>query len=273
MENLVSTEWLADNFDQVKLIDASWYMPAEERDCHTEYLAAHIPGASFFDIDEIADKSVDLPHMLPSVEKFVSRVRAMGISDGDAVVVYDTLGVFSAPRVWWTFKTFGMDNVAVLDGGMPKWMAEGRGVESGEITTHPSHFHATLRPEHVIDLAGVDAARGDVQIIDARSAERFRGEVAEPRPELRRGRIPGSRNVFFNDLTDDGQMKPAADIRCIFEAAGVDLSQPAITTCGSGITAATLSLAMALTGAAETAVYDGSWTEWGGRDDTEVATG
>ena len=273
MENLVSTEWLANNLDRVKVVDASWYMPADERDCQAEFLEAHIPGAVFFDIDGIADTSVDLPHMLPSVEKFVSRVRSMGIGDADPVVVYDTAGVFSAPRVWWTFKTFGKDNVAVLDGGMPKWIAEGRAVESGEIVRNPSHFHATLIPARVTDLDGVNAARGSVQIVDARSAARFRGEVAEPRAELRRGRIPGSRNVFFADLVENGQMKLPAELRRIFEDAGVDLSQPTITTCGSGITAATLSFVMALIGADNSAVYDGSWTEWGGRDDTEVATG
>ncbi len=273
MENLVTTDWLSDNLDRVKIVDASWYMPAENRDCQAEYLARHIPGAVYFDIDEIADTSVDLPHMLPSEEKFVSRVRAMGIGDSDPVVVYDTAGVFSAPRVWWTFKAFGKDDVAVLDGGLPKWVAEGRDIETGEVIPNRSHFHAKLNPARVIDLDGVNAARGTVQIVDARSAVRFRGEVAEPRPELRRGRIPGSLNVFFADLSENGQMKSPDAIRAIFTAAGVDLSQPAITTCGSGVTAAMLSFAMALAGADHSAVYDGSWTEWGGRQDTEIATG
>ena len=272
MDNLVSTEWLADNLDRVKLVDASWYMPADERDCHAEYLAAHIPGAVFFDIDEIADTSVDLPHMLPSADKFASRMRALGVG-GEDVVVYDTAGLLSAPRVWWTFKTFGKDNVAVLDGGLPKWVAEGRAVETGAVETKRSHFHAALNADRVIDLDGVNAARGAVQIVDARSAARFRGEVAEPRANLRGGRIPGSLNVFVGDLSEGGLMKSPSEIRRIFEAAGVDLDKPAITTCGSGITAATLSFAMALAGADNSAVYDGSWTEWGGRDDTEVATG
>ncbi len=273
MENLVSTAWLADNLDRVKLIDASWYMPADNRDCRDEYLNCHIPGAVFFDIDEVADTSVDLPHMLPPLPKFVSRVRAMGIGDADSVVVYDSAGVFSAPRVWWTFRAFGVENVAVLDGGLPKWQSEGRPVEGGDIIVRPSHFHAQLDESQVVSLDGVTAARGKTQIIDARSAERYRGEVAEPRAELRRGRIPGSLNVFFGDLIDNGEMKPVSELKAIFEAAGVDLKAPSISTCGSGVTAAILTLALELIGAENAAVYDGSWTEWGGRADTEVQTG
>lgn len=273
MQNLVSTEWLAENLDEVRVLDASWFMPADDRDPSAEFLAAHIPGALFFNIDEIADTDSDLPHMLPAVEKFVSRVRRMGISNTDRVVVYDTAGVFSAPRVWWMFKVFGLADVAVLNGGMAAWLVERRAVETDVRAFEPSHFSAALDAGMVRDLAAVDAAREDVQVVDARSSERFRGEVAEPRVELRRGRIPGSLNVFFGDLVEGGQMKDAAVLRTIFEAAGVDIDAPTITTCGSGVTAAVLTLALAELGHTDNAIYDGSWTEWGGREDTEVAAG
>ncbi len=273
MQNLVSTEWLAENLDKVRILDASWFMPADKRDPSAEFLAAHIPGALYFDIDEIADTNSDLPHMLPAVEKFVSRVRRKGILNADKVVIYDTAGVFSAPRVWWMFKVFGLADAAVLDGGMAKWLVEGRAVETVVRAFRPSHFAATLNGDMVRDLAAVDGARGDVQIVDARSGQRFRGEVAEPRAELRRGRIPGSKNVFFGDLVEGGQMKDVAALRVIFDTAGVDINAPTITTCGSGVTAAVLTLALAELGHTGNAIYDGSWTEWGGRMDTEVSTG
>ena len=276
-KTLVSTSWLADNLKSpdLRLIDASWYLPHMNRDPKAEYAAAHIPGARFVDIDDVCDARSDLPHMLPPVEKFMSRMRALGIGDGHQVIVYDGMGIFSAPRVWWMFKYFGQDNVAVLDGGLPKWVSEGREVTDEPPVIRDRHMVPNERPELVRDVTQVAASAklGDHVIIDARPADRFRGEAPEPRAGLRSGHIPNSRNVPFTALLDsNGTMKNPGEMRLIFESAGVDLTKPAITTCGSGATAAILSLALERIGVKH-ALYDGSWAEWGMYSDLRVATG
>jgi Rhodanese-related sulfurtransferase len=276
-KTLVSTDWLAEHLKapELRLIDASWYMPADNRDCRAEYEREHIPGARFVDIDEVADLRSTLPHMLPPVEKFMSRMRALGIGDGHQVVVYDTSGIFSAPRVWWMFKYFGQDNVAVLDGGLPKWKSEGRPVTDISPVIRDRHMVVDVRPELVRDVTQVAAASklGDYVIIDARSSGRFRGEEPEPRPGLASGHIPNSRNVPFTEvLNPDGTLKSNEALRRIFETAGVDLNKPAITTCGSGASAAILGLALTRLGVAFS-LYDGSWAEWGMYGDLKVATG
>ena len=275
---LVSTEWLAAhlNAPDIRVVDASWYMPAEKRDARAEYEAAHIPGALFFDIDEISDSASDLPHMAPPVEKFISRMRKMGIGDGHRVIVYDGEGVFSAPRVWWLFRHFGKEDVAVLDGGLKKWRAEGREIEDLAPMPRERHFTARRNAALVRDVTQVARATklGDEQIVDARSPSRFRGEEVEPRPGLRAGHIPGSLNVHFRALlNDDSTMKDEDGLRAAFEDAGVDLSKPIVTTCGSGITASILALALDILGVKRVAVYDGSWSEWGAYPDLKVETG
>ena len=275
---LVSTDWLAAHLKDpdLRVLDASWFMPESGRDAKAEYAAAHIPGARFFDIDEISDQRSNLPHMVPPVEKFMSRMRAMGVGDGHQVVVYDASGLFSAARVWWTFRLMGKMDVAVLDGGLPKWLAEGREVEDMPPIVRDRHMTVSRQNQLVKDVTQVAHAAklAQAEIIDARSAERFRGEVDEPRPGLRAGHIPGSRNVPFATLLNaDGTLKAADDLKAVFEAAGVDLSKPAITSCGSGVTAAILSLALERIGHRNHALYDGSWSEWGMYEDLAVAKG
>ncbi|GAA6164369.1 3-mercaptopyruvate sulfurtransferase [Pelagimonas sp. KU-00592-HH] len=275
---LVSTDWLAAHMKDpdLRIIDASWHMPAENRDPKAEYDAAHIPGARFFDIDEIADLRSDLPHMAPTVEKFMSRMRAMGVGDGHQVVVYDTNGVNSACRVWWLFKLMGQNDVAVLDGGLPKWQAEGREIEDLPPVIRDRHMTVRRQNHLVKDVTQVSSASklGDYEIIDARSAARFKGEAEEPRAGLRSGHIPNSKNVPFPELmNDNGTLKSPEECRAVFEAAGVDLSKPAITSCGSGVTACILALAMERFGKSDYSVYDGSWTEWGAFPTLPIATG
>ncbi len=277
-KTLVSTEWLAAHLNDpdLRVIDASWHMPASGRDGRAEYEAAHIPNARFFDIDAISDKRSTLPHTAPPVEMFISRMRAMGVGDGHQVVVYDNSDVRSAFRVWWNFRLMGKIDVAVLDGGFGKWQAEGRPVEDMAPILRDRHITVQRQAGLIRDVTQVAAASklADHQIIDARAPERFRGEVDEPRPGLRAGHIPGSRNLPFARLFNaDGTMKNEAAIRAEFETAGVDLSQPAITTCGSGVTAAILSLALERIGHRNHSLYDGSWTEWGSFPDLPIATG
>ncbi|MEM9552081.1 MAG: 3-mercaptopyruvate sulfurtransferase [Pseudomonadota bacterium] len=275
---LVSTDWLAAHLKDpdLRILDGSWYLPAAGRDPRAEYEAAHIPGARFFDIDEISDHRSDLPHMAPPVEKFMSRMRAMGVGDGHQVVVYDGAGLMSAARVWWLFKLMGQENIAVLDGGFPKWQAEGHPIEDLPPIVRDRHMTVRVQNHLVRDVTQVSAAAKlhDHEILDARSAERFRGDAPEPREGLRSGHIPGSRNVPFGKLLgDDGLMKAPNALRQTFEDAGVDLAKPVITTCGSGVTAAILCLALERIGKTDYALYDGSWSEWGAFPTLPVATG
>lgn len=277
-KTLVSTAWLEAHLKDpdLRILDASWFLPDAGRDARAEYLRAHIPGARFFDIDEIADKRSGLPHMAPSPEMFISRMRAMGVGDGHQVVVYDGAGLFSAARVWWTFRLMGKLDVAVLDGGFPKWLAEGRPTEDMAPIVRDRHITVQRQAHLVKDVTQVAAAAklGDHAIIDARSAPRFRGEEPEPRQGLRSGHIPGARNVPFRALlNDDGTMKSVIALQKVFTDAGVDLSRPAITSCGSGVTAAILSLALERIGKRDHALYDGSWAEWGMYGDLKIAKG
>jgi thiosulfate/3-mercaptopyruvate sulfurtransferase len=275
MGPVVGTGWLADHLGEpeLRVVDGSWHMPHLARDPRTEFVQAHIPGAVFFDIDAIADRGTDLPHMLPSPEEFSEAVSGLGIGSEDRVVVYDVRGVVSAARVWWTFRAFGHEAVAVLDGGLPKWRAEGRPLVTGWPAPAPRRFIAKARPELVRDLERMRANLSSrrEQVVDARSAGRFAGTEAEPRPGLRGGHIPGSLNVPYERLyRADATLLPPPELRRSFETAGVDLERPIVTTCGSGITAAVLALALHAVGHRDAAVYDGSWAEWGGRADTPV---
>lgn len=271
MTNLVSTDWLAANLNAVRLVDGSWYMPEDKRDPESEFHAAHIPGAVFFDIDRISDPETHLPHMLPEPKAFAAACGELGIGDGDKVVVYDGTGIFSAPRVWWMLKAMGHDDVAVLDGGFPKWKAEGRPVESGAIQPKPARFTPRPRPELVRDYAAVKAALGQVQVLDARSASRFTGLEAEPRPGLKSGHMPGAVNIHWRSLlTAQHTLKNDHALQQLFSEKGVDLRAPIITSCGSGISAAILMLALEKLGARQLSLYDGSWADWGGRGDAPI---
>jgi thiosulfate/3-mercaptopyruvate sulfurtransferase len=275
---LVSTDWLAAHMKDpdLRILDATYFMPGDPRDAKAAYAAAHIPGARFFDIDEISDHRSDLPHMAPPVEKFMSRMRAMGIGDGHQVVVYDAEGLFSAARVWWLFRLMGQMDIAVLDGGFPKWLAEGREVEDMAPMVRDRHMTVRRQNQMIKGVTQVSAASklGDYEIVDARAAERFAGEVDEPRPGLRKGHIPGSKSLPFKTLLNpDGTMLDVDGLRAAFAAAHVDLSKPVITTCGSGVTAAIISLALERIGKIDHSLYDGSWCEWGAFPTLPVATG
>ena len=276
---LVSTDWLAAHLDdpKVKIIDATFKLPGVLPLPAEDYLAAHLPGAVFFDVDHIADPNDQRPHMFPAAEQFARDVAALGISSGDTVVAYDAGGWVAAPRAWWMFLSFGHPNVKVLDGGLKKWLREGRPTHSGKVAPKPGKFQARLDPGYIRSqqqLIGNLQTHAE-QLIDARPRPRFEGTVAEPRPGLRPGHIPGSRNVPYAELFDanTGAMKPLDELRKIFTGAGVDMTRPIVTTCGSGVSALVLTLALCRLGVRGTALYDGSWAEWGLPDGPPVATG
>jgi thiosulfate/3-mercaptopyruvate sulfurtransferase len=275
---LVSTAWLADRLGRpgLMVLDGSWYLPAAGRGARAEYLAAHIPGALFFDLDQASDSAVPLPHTLPSAEAFTSFARALGVGAHDTVVVYDGSGVnVSAPRVWWMFRVFGLERVAVLDGGFGQWAREGRATAAGDEWRPPGDFTATLRTGAVRDYASVRAAMEarSAQIVDTRPADRFEGSVPEPRPGLRSGHIPGSHNVPFASLVrENGTMLPPERLGALLASAGVAADRPVIASCGSGTSACALLLALDLLGRRDASLYDGSWSDWGGRADAPVET-
>jgi thiosulfate/3-mercaptopyruvate sulfurtransferase len=277
-QSLVSTDWLAANLSQpdLRIIDATYHLPMHGKDARTDYLAEHIPGAVFFPIDEIADTSSSLPHMLPPPEKFSARLRKLGIGDGNRIVAYDRTGLLGAARVWWMCRVFGAAEVAILDGGLPKWLAEGRSVEEGEPAPRERHFTARLDNTQVRSkeqiLRNLNTQRE--QVLDARSAGRFNATEPETWPGRRAGHIPGSHNLPYTQLmrSEDGTMLPADQLRDKFQAAGIDLKKPVIASCGSGITAGVLAFALHLIGHRDVAVYDGSWAEWGLPGDTPVST-
>ena len=276
---LVSCAWLAERLDapDIRVLDATTFLPGDTRNARAIFAERRIPGAAFFDIDEIADTESALPHMLPRPEKFASRVRKLGVGDGARVVVYDNQGLFSAARVWWTFRVMGHEDVVVLDGGFPAWERGGHPIETGPPQQRMErHFTPRFRADLVRDLGDIQrvVAQGGAPILDARPAARFRGEAGEPRPGLKSGHMPGARSVPSSTLlTSEGLMRGGDELKQILAAAGADTARPAICTCGSGVTAAIVALALARLGRWDASIYDGAWAEWGGRDDTAIATG
>ena len=273
--HLVTTDWLAERLGKpgIVVVDGSYYLPAHKREAHKEYREAHIPGAVFFDLEKVADDSSDLPHMLPGPDQFGEAAGKLGIAKDDTVVVYDGAGLMSAPRVWWTFRLFGAEKVFILDGGMPKWKAENRPTEAGEVKPAAKTFDAEMKTGQVAMHSDVQMAfnNNSAQVVDARPADRFHGKAPEPRPGVASGHMPGALNVPSAGVIEDGRLAAPERIRKTFQDAGVDLDKPIITTCGSGVTAAALWLALDAIGHKPQALYDGSWAEWGSRPDMPVA--
>lgn len=274
---VVSTAWLQEHLHEprVRVVDGTYFLPNVPRDARAEFEARHIPGAVWFDIEDVKDPGNPLPHMLPDAASFAAKVGALGLGDAHSIVAYDGHGLMSAARVWWMLRVFGHEGVAVLDGGLPKWLREGRPVAAGPARPEPAAFTPRFRPELV---RGLDAVRRELsarhQVVDARSAARFAGREPEFRPGLKSGHMPGAKNFPFGDLlAADGTLLPPAEIAARFRDAGIDPGAPVTTTCGSGVTACVLALGLHLIGQPDAAVYDGSWSEWGGRNDTPVATG
>ena len=260
---------------ELRIVDASFYLPAQKRDADAEYAAGHIPGAVRFDHDKVADHSTDLPHMVPSPDVFADAVGKMGIRETDRIVVYDGPGMFSAPRAWWLFRTMGAENVLVLDGGLDGWKAEGRPLQTEVPSPQPVEFNAQFHPNRVIDLETMKGIveSGSKQVADARSPGRFAGTEAEPRQGLRSGHMPGARNLPAGAFSENGRLRPLDQLRTLITEAGIDLDRPVVTSCGSGITAAVITLALESLGHRDNALYDGSWTEWGAHADTPIVTG